>query len=312
MSELVTFGETPLEFSPPDDQRLERASEMHLQPVGTESTVAATAAQLGVEATWTSRLPESPLGRRVVAELRQYGVETAIAWTDDDDDRQGLLFRESATEPRRERRIHDRQASTMASVSPGEVPTDAVERADVVFVAGSTVALSESAAETVDAVLQAGGDDATTAMDLDHQPALWGDDDVSGRLEDVLSGVDVLFASESDVEAVFGKSGKPREVVHTVAADGDFEMVVMSRSERGATVWHDNVIHEQDAVSTTEVDASGRRAAFVGGFLAEWIDGRAADDALSHGVATAALARTMPGALPTLEPEEVERVLETA
>ncbi|MFB6183513.1 MAG: sugar kinase [Haloarculaceae archaeon] len=308
MSGLVTFGETPLRLSPPDDERIEMATRFRLETSGTESNVAITASRLGTTSAWVSRLPESPLGRRVVAEVRRHGVETDIEWTDEG--RQGLVFHESGSELRADRAVHDRDDATAGAATPESLALDRFRAADVAFVAGSTVALSKTAAETATAVLEAATDGgALTAMDVDHQPGLWNPDANAERLQRAFAAVDVLFANEREFETVLGRSGKPREQVHTVASKGDFEMVVMTRSEYGAIVWHDNVVHERDSVPTADVDASGQHAAFVGGFLDRLAGGADADEALSHGVATAALARTIPGTAAAVEPDEVERVL---
>ena len=100
MTALVTVGETPLRLSPPGASRLETATEADICADGTESNLAVAAGTLGVGTTWLSKLPDTPPGRRIVTQLRQYGVDTAVTWTEPGAGRVGVTFRESGPTPR--------------------------------------------------------------------------------------------------------------------------------------------------------------------------------------------------------------------
>ncbi|MFB6095656.1 MAG: PfkB family carbohydrate kinase, partial [Halodesulfurarchaeum sp.] len=67
---LVTFGETMLRLGAPEGERLETAEHLDVRIGGAESNVAVAAQRLGLDAVWCSRLPDSPLGRRVINPLR--------------------------------------------------------------------------------------------------------------------------------------------------------------------------------------------------------------------------------------------------
>jgi 2-dehydro-3-deoxygluconokinase len=307
MTSLVTFGETSLRVQPSGEGRLDTASEMRMEASGVESNVAVAASQLGADATWLSKLPDSPLGHRVERQLHQYGIETDLAWGEG---RQSLQFFENGIEPRTRRLQEDRADCAATTVAPGELPMDRVQAADGVFVGGSTLALSEQLVQTGGAVLRAGGGGGLTAFDLDYQPALWSLAEARETYESVFSSVDVLFASEGDARTVFDRSGKPREMAHSIASNGGFEMVVITRSEWGALVWHDNVIHELDSVETEVVDPSGQHEAFIGAFLERLLSDAPTDEALAYGVAAAALTRTLPGSMTTISHEETAALAE--
>lgn len=89
MTDLVTFGETMLRLSPPRGERLETTETLDVQAGGAESNVAVGAARLGADAVWLSKLPESPLGRRIIGELRSHGVRTGVSWADPEASRLG-------------------------------------------------------------------------------------------------------------------------------------------------------------------------------------------------------------------------------
>jgi 2-dehydro-3-deoxygluconokinase len=314
MTELITFGETPLRISPRASRRLETASEAEVYADGTESTVAVAAASLGAECTWISRLPDTPPGRRVVRELEQHGIETEVGWAEEGDARLGIVYHEDAPAPRSSGTWHDRDLTTAATVTPGDVPMELVQSADVIVTGAATPTLSDAAFETAEALHRAGGGaGATTALDLDHRAGHRDADDVRGTVLSLAEHLDVLFANETTARTVFGRTGKPRELANGLVAEHGLEMAVITRSERGAVVLHDtpgtNVIHERDTVETEVVDAAGQHEALVGGFLQRLLADADAAEALSYGVAMAALARTVPGPLVTVERHQVERVV---
>jgi 2-dehydro-3-deoxygluconokinase len=311
MTELVTFGETPLRLSAPDNRRLTRAERVDLYVDGEESNVAVATSCLGARATWVSKLPDEPAGRRVVADLRRHGIETDVTWTDDG--RVGVVYHEAGATPRPERRWHDRGDAAVASITPGDLPMDRVQSADVVFSGVGTPATSEGAAETTEAMLRAGsGGGGIAALDLDYDPGRHDPGFLGQLLSRLLADADVLFANEDDAREVLDVTGKPRELANTVVAEYDLEIAVITRSEFGAVLMQDtpgtNVIHEREAVETETVDPSGTREAFVGGFLASLAADGDPAEALTYGVATAAVSRTLPGPLLTTTPAAVEPI----
>lgn len=313
MPELVTFGETALRLSTPDSERLTAADVAELYVDGEESNVAVAASCLGTDCTWLSKLPETPMGRRIVADLRRHDVAVDVTWTDEG--RVGVCYHEPGVDPRPSGLYHDREGTTAATVTPGDIPMDRVQAGDVVFSGTSTPAISEGAAETTEAMLRASaGGGATTAVDLDYAPGRHDPDFLGELLRRLFRHVDVFFANEAHVRTVLDVSGKPRELANTLVAEYDLEMVVVTRSEYGAVVMHDapgtSVIHEQDALDGEVVDPTGTRAAFVGGFLAKLAEDADAAEALTYGVATAALARTVPGPTLSTRPSEIDAVAE--
>jgi len=313
--ELLTFGETPLRFSPPGHERIETARNVEIHADGTESNAAATAAALGADATWASKLPDAPLGRRVVSELHQHGVETAVEWVDADASRQGLQFREDGAAPREATTHHDRGGTAVETATPEDLPMRGVQNADAVFVGASTLALSERVGETGQALLDAAhGGGATTATSVDYQPGLAPPEAVRAAIEPALEHTDIVFSGEEQAASVLGLSGQPRDLALTFAGDYDFELVVITRPDGGAIALDDspgtNVVHERRATDVEVVDSAGRDGAFVGAFLERYAAGADTTEALSHGVAAASLVQTVPGPFLTADPAELARAVE--
>lgn len=307
MSSLVSVGETPVRITPPDSRQFVDTEDVQLAAAGTESNVAITAANLGVDSVWASRLPKNQLGKRIVTELREYGVEPAVTWTDEG--RVGLEFIQRGVPPRESKVIHDRVGTTAASMTPSDLAMKRIQSADGVFVAGSTAALSSITIDTLTAVLGAGATgDGLAVFDLDYRPQLWDDEDAREALHEVFESTDVLIANEDQLRTVFGRTGDPHEVAHGVASKWDFETLAMTRSEHGALVLRDSVLHECESVETETIDTAGQHDAFAGAFVQGLLEENGPESALRDGVAAAAVARTLPGPIPAVDSEDVTAV----
>jgi 2-dehydro-3-deoxygluconokinase len=309
MGTLITVGETPLRFSPPGAAQFVGSDEVSMSAVGTESNVAIAAANLGTNARWLSKVPATQLGKRVISEIHQYGAKTDVTWSETG--RLGLEFYQRASSPREAVVVHDRDGAAAASMTPGELSMDRIQAADAVFAAGSTAALSETAVETIEAVLRAGSTDGgLSVFELDFRPRLWSPAEAREALEKILPEVDVLIANEDQLETVFGRSGEYREIAHGVASEWDFDLLAMTRGEYGAIAIQESVLHEYESIDTETVDPAGQHDAFAGAFVQRLLNDNPPDEALSYGVAAAAICRTIPGPIPAIDRSDVDRVSE--
>jgi 2-dehydro-3-deoxygluconokinase len=309
MTDLATFGETMLRYAAPKGERLETADRLAVHVGGAESNVAVAAARLGREATWLSKLPESPLGRRIERTLRSHGVATEVVWTDDG--RQGVYYLEPGGEPRGPNVVYDRADAAVTTATPDELATDRVREAEAFYTSGITPALSTTLVDTTAALFEtARADDTTTVLDVNYRSKLWEPEAAGETLDELLALVDVLVVSERDAAAVFGRSGDPEEVAADFLDDHDHELVVVTRGDRGALAVVDGAVHEQPTFEADTCDPVGTGDAFVGGFLARWLDGGGVAAALEYGAATAAVKRTLEGDMALVTPADVEGVID--
>ncbi|GAB3705066.1 bifunctional 2-dehydro-3-deoxygluconokinase/2-dehydro-3-deoxygalactonoki nase [Halorubrum pallidum] len=313
MTDLVTFGETMLRLSPPRGERLETTETFDVQAGGAESNVAVGAARLGADAVWLSKLPDSPLGRRVVSELRSHGVRTGVAWADPEASRVGTYYLEHGGEPRGTNVIYDRADAAITTVGPEELPTGALESASRFHTTGITPALSERTAATTAALLRAAGEAGTTrSFDLNYRAKLWDPETARAAYEDLFEHVDTLFVPRRDARRVLDREGDAVTIANGLATDFDFETVVVTRGTEGAVALRDGAVHEQGVFDADTFDAIGTGDAFVAGFLAKRIAGGSVADALEWAAAAAALKRTIGGDVAVISPDDVAGVVDGA
>ncbi|EMA65144.1 PfkB domain protein [Halorubrum aidingense JCM 13560] len=313
VTDLVTFGETMLRLSPPRGDRLETAEAFDVQAGGAESNVAAGAARLGADAVWLSKLPESPLGRRIVGELRSHGVRTGVAWADPDGSRVGTYYLEHGGEPRGTTVVYDRADAAITTVEPDELPTSALESASRFHTTGITPALSERAAETTTALLRAAGEAGVTrSFDLNYRAKLWDPETARDAYEALFEHVDTLFVPRRDAREVLGREGDAVAIANGLAAEFGFETVVVTRGSEGAVALRNGTLTEQEVFDADTFDAIGTGDAFVAGYLAKRIDGGDVAAALEWAAAAAALKRTIAGDVAVITPADVDGVVDGA
>lgn len=309
MPDLATFGETMLRLSPPGDTPIETADRFRVHAAGAESNVAAAASRLGLEATWLSKLPDSPPGRRVTGSLRRHGVDPAVVWADQG--RQGTYYLESGDEPRGSTVVYDRDHAAVRTATAAELPTDCVETASAFHTTGITPALSETLATTTKDLLSLAREaGTTTTFDLNYRSKLWSPVEARATLSDLLPLVDVLVVAERDAETVLDRSGSAESVARDLIGEYGFETTIVTRGSEGVLAVSDSGVVEQPAFAAGDAHPIGTGDAFVGGFLASRLRDGTLPEALEYGTATAALKRTVPGDVAVVTPAAVDRVID--
>ncbi|AFZ73876.1 bifunctional 2-dehydro-3-deoxygluconokinase/2-dehydro-3-deoxygalactonokinase [Natronobacterium gregoryi] len=306
--DLVAFGETMLRLSPPGNERIESADEFEVRAGGAESNVAIAAQRLGLSATWLSKVPETPLGRRAVGELRKAGIETDVVWSHRG--RQGTYYLERAGEPRGANVIYDRENTAVSTAKARELDLERIKSASVFFTTGITPALSSTLRDTTASLIKAaqtGG--TTTAVDFNYRRKLWSPEEAKETMTHLFPGIDLLVIAARDARTVLGIEGDPRQLAHRLGSEYDLDTVVVTRGAEGAVGWHDGVVHEQPAYETDTVSKVGTGDAFTGAFIARRLDGDDVSTALEYAAATAALKRTIPGDIALVTEDEIEAVV---
>ena len=310
MTEFVTFGETLLRLSPAPGERLTDARTFDAHVGGPESNAAVAAAQFGTETVWLSKLPDSPLGRRVGREVRKHGVRTGIAWADGDNTRLGTYYFERAGEPRGNAVRYDRGETAASSATADQLPLDIVKNARACYVSGVTPALSQPLRETTAAVFEAANDaGTTTAFTLQYRPKLWSAKAAREAYEEILPEVDVLIAARSDAIETLGTPEQPVKIANGLVTEYGCRTVVLTREGRGAMGLHDGEVHQARAFDTDVTDPGGSGDAFVGGFVAARLGGETLPDALSVAEAAKSVKRTTEGTMLETTEAEIERLI---
>lgn len=319
MPDVITFGEAMLRLAPPGFERLEQASHLNVSVGGSELTVAAGVARLGLPTGWVSRLPDNALGRMAQNKAREFGVDTRhVVWAKGD--RMGLYFVEYGASPRASGVLYDRSHSAISLIRPDEVDWGEVfEGARWFHTSGITPALSEDSAAVTELALRAAkGAGLTVSYDLNYRAKLWSTDKARAVQEPLMEFVDVLITTEEDTQKVFGIQGADyKEVAKELAERFGFRIVTVTlrgtpsvwRNTWSAFAYADGRYVEDVSYEIEIVDRLGGgdnySAGFIYGYLTEGVE-----KAVRLGNAFSALKQTSWSDFNWTTREEAEKLLQ--
>lgn len=318
MSDIVTFGEAMIRLSPPGRERIEQASTLVMRIGGAELNVAIGATRLGLSASWISRLPRNPLGRFMLNQVRQFGVDTSQVLCSDSD-RMGVYYIEFGATPRPTNVVYDRADSAFARLDPADIDwSNAFRDARVFHTSGITPALGDgplsATREGLQAAKRAG---LRVSFDPNYRAKLWSRADARKVLVPLLEYVDILVTNGADAAGILGVECETEsETAHalsqqygipTVAIPGREQATAWGHTRR-AVMYSGNELYESKEYQIEMIDMVGGGDSFVSGLLFGILRGDL-QSAIEYGVAFAALKHTNPGDINYSTLDELEQVV---
>jgi 2-dehydro-3-deoxygluconokinase len=318
---VVTFGEAMIRLTPPRHERLERTISLDLTVGGAELNTAVGLVCLGVPATWVSVLPDNPLGRQIGRGARANGVDlSGVRWVPESEGRCGVYFLEEGTDPRPSAVTYDRANSAIARMQPGTFDWPTLLTGAACFHhSGITPAIGPGArAESFAAIAAARAAGVPVAFDLNYRSKLWTEEEARACFQEIVRGVDILFAGRGNLRTFFGIEGSHEEVLATTREQLGVKVAVVTRKKnRGSRgIALSSLALGPDGLGKSPwreveiVDRLGGGDAYAAGFIAGWLENPAdLTRAASLGTAAAALKHTVPGDFLSATRAEIEAVL---
>lgn len=205
MSKIITFGEIMLRLSPMGYERFVQAKQFNAFYGGSEANVAVSLANFGEKVGYVTKLPKNDIAQCAINELRRYGVDTEAVVRGGE--RIGLYFCENGESQRPAKLVYDRKNSAIAQAKGEDFDWDKIfEGADWFHFSGITPALSEECAKiTLEAVKAAKKKGMTVSIDLNYRETLWGADEYSKVVRELLEYCDVALGSMEEAEMAIGE-----------------------------------------------------------------------------------------------------------
>jgi 2-dehydro-3-deoxygluconokinase len=201
---VVTFGEMLLRLSPPRYERFLESPAFSANFGGCEANVAVGLAYLGVNASYATVLPDSPVGDAALAALRVDGVDTTAVLRAAG--RLGIYFVELGVAERATRVAYDRAHSAFANAQANTFDWADILRGAVWFhSSGITAAVGDNpAAALARAVASARTMNVPVSIDLNYRPALWTDRNPTPVIAPLVRDVDLLIGNARAVREMLG------------------------------------------------------------------------------------------------------------
>lgn len=280
---------------------LENSDTFRRSAGGAEANVARVLTQLGVSASWVSRVGDDGFGRYLVSQLDDAGVDTS-AVTSDRSRPTGMYVKQRGAGSTAEwdlpagdsRMTYFRSGSAASALSPADIENSPalglIQAAEIVHFSGITVALSDTAEQMTRSLLSG---PATVSFDLNYRPALWGNriGEPARILADHVRGSDIVLMGSDEALDVFG-------IDDAAALRAEFpepRHLVIKNDAHVVTAFDGDTRVDVPALRLDVLEKIGAGDAFAGGFLGGLLSGLSAVGRVRLGHLCAAGALTAHG-----------------
>ena len=337
---FITVGEIMLRLTPPNYEKLRMANNFEASYGGSEANIALALANLGIDSTFFSVVPNNSLGKSAVRLLRSNDVHCTpmILSTPEEtpSHRLGTYYLETGYGVRPSKVIYDRKHSAMAEYDFSDVDLSALlDGFDWLHLSGITPALGENCAQlTLDLLRVAKEKSMTVSFDGNFRSALWTWEQARDFCTQCLPYVDILLGiepyhlwkDESDHSKGDWKDGVPLQpsyeeqdevFQHFVERYPNLKCIARhvryahsgSENSLKAFMWYDGHTFESKLFTFTILDRVGGGDSFASGLIYGLMETGDPQTAVNYGVAHGALAMTTPGDTSMATKAEVERII---
>lgn len=201
-AKFLAIGEIMLRLTPPNYEKIRMANSFEASYGGSEANIALSLANLGVDSTFFSVVPNNSLGKSAVRMLRSNDVHcTPVILSTPEETpthRLGTYYLETGYGIRASKVTYDRKHSAITEYDFSDYDLDALlSEFDWVHVSGITPALGENCRKLImDCVVKAKEKGLTVSFDGNFRSALWSWEEARDFCTQCLPYVDVLLGIE--------------------------------------------------------------------------------------------------------------------
>ncbi len=325
-TKFITIGEIMLRLTPPNYEKIRMASTFEASYGGSEANIALALANLGIDSTFFSVVPNNSLGKSAIRMLRSNDVHCTpmILSTPEETPthRLGTYYLETGYGIRPSKVTYDRAHSAMAEYDFGSVDLGALlEGFDWLHLSGITPALSQNCRELILNSLQKAKElGLTVSFDGNFRSLLWSWEEARDFCTKCLPYVDVLLGiepyhlwkDENDHTQGDCKDGVPlqpsyeqQDEIFRLFAERYPNLKYIARHVRyahsgsenslKAFMWHEGHTFESRLFTFNILDRVGGGDAFASGLIYAIINDYKPMDMINFAVASSAIKHTIRG-----------------
>jgi 2-dehydro-3-deoxygluconokinase len=323
---FITIGEIMLRLTPPNYEKIRMSHEFEASYGGSEANIALALANLGVDSSFFSVVPNNSLGKSAVRMLRSNDVHcTPVILSTPEETpthRLGSYYLETGYGIRPSKVIYDRKHSAITEYDFSGVDLDKLlEGFTWLHLSGITPALSQSCADLIIRALKtAKAKGLTVSFDGNFRSRLWTWEEARDFCTMCLPYVDVLFGiepyhlwkDENDHDKGDVKDDIPyqpdldqQDMVNQAFVKKYPNIKCIARHVRyahsgsenslKAYLWYDGKTYESKLFTFTILDRVGGGDAFASGFIYAMMHGYEPIDMVNFAVASSAIKHTIRG-----------------
>lgn len=323
---FITFGEIMLRLTPPNYGKIRVANSFEASYGGAEANIALALANLKVDSTFFSVVPDNPLGKSAIRMLRSNDVHcTPVILSTKGETpthRLGTYYLETGYGIRPSEVTYDRRHSAITEYDFSKIdPKELLEGFDWLHLSGITPALSASCADFILLLMQTAKElGLTVSFDGNFRSSLWTWEEARDYCTKCLPYVDVLFGIEPYHLYVDDSDPSKGDVKDSIPLQPSYEQqdevfqafvakypnlrciarhvrYAHSGSENSlmAYMWYKGHTFESRLFTFNILDRVGGGDAFASGLIYAYMHGYKPMDMVNFAVASSAIKHTIHG-----------------
>lgn len=323
---FFTIGEIMLRLTPPNYDKIRMATSFEASYGGSEANIALALANLGIDSTFFTVVPNNSLGKSAIRLLRSNDVHCSpvILSTPEETPthRLGSYYLETGYGIRASKVIYDRKHSAITEYDFNKVDLDKLlEGYDWLHLSGITPALGDNCANLIlDSLKVAKEKGMTVSFDGNFRSALWSWEEARDFCTKCLPYIDVLLGIEpyhlwkddedhskgdwkddipfqpsyEEQDKIFHKFVEKYPNIKCIARHVRYAHSGSENSLK-AYMWYDNHTFESKMFTFTILDRVGGGDAFASGLIYAMMNNYSPMDMINFAVASSALKHTIHG-----------------
>lgn len=322
---FISMGELLLRLSPPNNEKIRMTNDFKVTYGGAEANIAVSLANLGVDSSYFTVVPDSSIGKAAIRYIRSNDVHCSPCIYVDKG-RMGIYFLEEGFGVRASKVTYDRKDSAFSRFDFSTIDwKEKLKGFTWLHLSGITPALSANCRELMMLALKAAKElNITVSFDCNFRSALWGWQEARDCITEYLPYVDVLFGIEPinlpgpdgrDIKEGLSMNPTYKEqdrVFRELAKRYNFKAIgrhvryVHSGSENSlkAFLWYDGETYESRTFRFNILDRVGGGDAFASGIIYAMMRQMKPEDIVNFGVASSVIKHTMHGDFNITDDEE--------
>ena len=279
MPDLFTFGEAMALFMSSDTDSVKTARKYEMSAAGAEGNVAVAAKRLGLDVHFVTKLGDDFLGDNVISQFQSEGIDTTPFIRSEN--YTGALVRNRGQEEPLDV-TYLRRCAAASTFEPKDIDENILAKSRWLHVTGITVALSDSARDSVAHALEiARKHQIQTSFDLNIRRKLWSPEKASTTLRELARDVRLITGGVDEYELVFG-SKDPEENLR-IATSKNIQTAIMTAGPELVRVLDNGVRFDFEPEVVKTIDPVGSGDAFISGTICGLLGGLDIRQAIKQG-----------------------------
>ncbi|MDR1805565.1 MAG: sugar kinase [Clostridium sp.] len=315
MAEVICFGEILLRLSPPQSARFGQAKSFDFCFGGAEVNTAVGLCGLGTSAGIVSLLPDNPLGRTALGELRRHGVDCSGLGLRDG--RMGLYFLEKGASQRPSSVLYDRAGSVFSLAKDIDFDFKTLlSGAKHLHLTGITPALGAALPGLcLNAVRVAKELGVSVSFDPNYRAKLWGVEEAASVIKGLMPYVDLCISNLGQAADIFGIHTHDAELAARSISEayGCKTVAITQRTALSASInrwsaglWSAGSYYSSREYEMQIVDRVGGGDAFAAGLIYAHLKAKPPQEQIELAAAAGCLKHSIQGDFPLFSLQELE------